>query len=429
MSQVQYNHPELDWQTIETDNFRIHFYSQTETSARKGAFIAEEIFTPLTSLYNYKPPDKTDIIFTDTDDISNGAAYFYDNKIVIWTSPLDFPLRGSHRWLQNVITHEFAHIISIQSSHKFGKSVPGGYLQWIGYEKEKRPDVLYGYPNVLVSYPIPGTSVPPWLAEGVAQYMYPGANWDYWDSTRDMILRDQVLSNNILSWNEINTFGKSGTGNESVYNSGFAFSKYIASKYTNTSLSDLMKSLSNPFNYSVRKAMKEVLGKDGKDVYADYVNLISQRYNDLSPPSSSYDQHIKYIDDNGTANLYPRWSEDGRKIAYLSNQKHDYFGSTDLFIYNLNEDESHKIVDGVISSPTWNGNTIIYSKRSAMPNKVGSRYFDLYQYNLLTEKETRLTKDLRAFSPVFSKIDSSIYYLSTFDGTQNIYKINLSSNS
>ena len=52
MSQVQYNHPELDWQTIETDNFRIHFYSQTETSARKGAFIAEEIFTPLTSLYN-----------------------------------------------------------------------------------------------------------------------------------------------------------------------------------------------------------------------------------------------------------------------------------------------------------------------------------------------------------------------------------------
>ena len=41
-SQVQYNHPELDWQTIETKNFRIHYYSQTESSARKGAIIAEE---------------------------------------------------------------------------------------------------------------------------------------------------------------------------------------------------------------------------------------------------------------------------------------------------------------------------------------------------------------------------------------------------
>ena len=239
-SQVQYNHPELDWQSFETKNFRIHFYSQTESSARRGAVIAEEIFDPITSLYKYKPYDKTDIVFTDTDDISNGAAYFYDNKIVIWTSPLDFPLRGSHRWLQNVITHEFAHIISIQVSQKFGNSVPGGYLQWIGYEKEKRADVLYGYPNVLISYPIPGTSVPPWLAEGTAQFMYSGADWDYWDTTRDMILRDQVLSDDILSWNEINTFGKSGIGNESVYNSGFAFSKFIASSYGDTSLREIM---------------------------------------------------------------------------------------------------------------------------------------------------------------------------------------------
>ena len=109
-AQVQYNHPEIDWRTFETENFRIHYYADTELSARKGAFIAESIFEPIVKMYQYRPNDKTDIIFRDTDDISNGAAYFYDNKIVIWTSPLDFELRGSHRWLQNVITHEFAHI-------------------------------------------------------------------------------------------------------------------------------------------------------------------------------------------------------------------------------------------------------------------------------------------------------------------------------
>ena len=32
-------------------------------------------------MYQYTPIDKTDIVFKDTDDISNGAAYFYDNKI------------------------------------------------------------------------------------------------------------------------------------------------------------------------------------------------------------------------------------------------------------------------------------------------------------------------------------------------------------
>ena len=81
--QGQYNHPELDWETIETDHFRIHFYSETENSARLGAYIADSIYNSVTSLYNYKPFNKTDIIFTDVDDISNGAAYFYDNKIII----------------------------------------------------------------------------------------------------------------------------------------------------------------------------------------------------------------------------------------------------------------------------------------------------------------------------------------------------------
>ena len=427
-SQVQYNHPELDWQTIETKNFRIHYYSQTESSARKGAIIAEEIFEPLTNLYDYKPTNKTDIVFTDTDDISNGAAYFYDNKIIIWTSPLDFPLRGSHRWLQNVITHEFAHIISIQSSQKYGKSIPGGYFQWIGYEKEKRPDVLYGYPNVLISYPIPGTSVPPWFAEGVAQYMYSGADWDHWDTTRDMILRDQVLYGKVLSWNEINTFGKSGIGNESVYNSGFAFSKYIASKYSEKSFRKIMHSLSSPFNYSIRKAIKDATGMDGKKLYKDYVSLLQQRYRTLTPPSRIYDQNIRFVEDKGTANLYPKWNKGGDKIAYLSNQDHDYFNTTDLFIYDLKVRKKYKIMEGVVSKPSWNGNLIIYSKRSNVPNKVGSRYFDLYEYDLIKNKERRLTRDLRAFSPVYNEIDSSIYYLSTFDGTQNIYKIKIDEN-
>ena len=63
VGQIQYNHPELSWETIETPHFRIHFYSETENSARKGAMIAENIYESVTSLYSYKPFNKTDIIF------------------------------------------------------------------------------------------------------------------------------------------------------------------------------------------------------------------------------------------------------------------------------------------------------------------------------------------------------------------------------
>ena len=76
LSQIKYNHPELNWETIETPHFRIHFYSETENSARKGAIIAENIYDSVTTLYSYKPFDKTDIVFIDVDDISNELLIF-----------------------------------------------------------------------------------------------------------------------------------------------------------------------------------------------------------------------------------------------------------------------------------------------------------------------------------------------------------------
>ena len=122
--QVQYNHPELNWHTFETEHFKIHFHDETEMTAREAATVAEKIYLPITEFYEYEPEQKTHLILIDPDDYSNGAAYYYDNKIMIWASPLDFELRGSHRWLQNVITHEFVHIISLQKSMLQGSVRP-----------------------------------------------------------------------------------------------------------------------------------------------------------------------------------------------------------------------------------------------------------------------------------------------------------------
>ena len=124
-AQSLYNHPELNWQSFETEHFIIHFHDETENSARESAAVAEHIYGPITDYYDYQPRDKTQIILKDTDDYSNGAAYSFDNKIEIWAMPLAFDLRGTHRWLQNVITHEFTHIIQIQSSIKFSQNLPG----------------------------------------------------------------------------------------------------------------------------------------------------------------------------------------------------------------------------------------------------------------------------------------------------------------
>ena len=50
-----YNHSELNWHTLETEHFLIHFHDETERSAREAAEIVERIYLSITKLYNYEP--------------------------------------------------------------------------------------------------------------------------------------------------------------------------------------------------------------------------------------------------------------------------------------------------------------------------------------------------------------------------------------
>lgn len=420
VAQGWHNHPELEWETIETEHFFIHFHIETKRSAKESAAIAEKIYKPITSFYNYEPDTKTHLIIKDVDDISNGAAYYYDNKIIIWALPLDFDLRGSHRWLNNVITHEFTHIVQIGAAMKYPRRFPASFIQFLNYETEKREDVLYGYPNVLMSYPIPGVSVPPWLAEGTAQYMYPGANFDFWDSHRDMIVRDRILNKNLLSFESMNTFGKRGIGNESAYNQGFLFCSWLVDKFGLKVLKDITESISKPINYSINHAISEATGSSGTKLYKEWKDELHLVYLDKTKNVVQNEQKGKILIDGGTSNIHPVWSPDEMRFAYLSNKNYDFFGQNDLFIFNFSDSLSNKIAEGVHTAPTWvNDSTIIYTKRSK-PNKWGSKFFDLYVYTFCTGEEQRITFGGRIISPVYQLSSNKVVAITSYDGTSNI---------
>jgi len=419
-----YNHSELNWSIIETEHFIICFHDETERSAQETAIVAEKVYHEITSLYDFTPDSKTRIIIKDVDDYSNGSAYFYDNKIIIWAKPLDYDLRGSHRWIQDVITHEFTHIVQLGASMKYSRNVPGMYLQILSYEEEKREDVLYGFPNEIVSYPIPGTSVPPWFAEGTAQYMYEDANYDYWDSIRDMILRDRLLNDNLLTFDEMNTFGKKGIGNESAYNQGYSLTKFIVKNYGEESLKLISENLSKPLIYSINKAIYNTIGISGYSLYNDWKKNLNKIYIDQLEAIAD-PKNYTIIADGGTTNIHPVWSINGKKIAYLSNNENDYFTQTDLFIYDIIDSTNKKIKAGIKTAPTWiNDSLIVYSKISK-PNENGSKYFDLYSYDLNEKEEERLTTGFRLYSPIYSLENNKIYAINTYDGTSNIFESDL----
>ena len=421
-AQEDFFHPELEWRTIQTEHFYVHYHLGTEHTAHVVAKIAEEIFEPITSLYNYKPEGRVSFIIKDYDDFSNGATYFFDNKIEIWASALDYDLRGTHNWLRNVISHEYTHMIQIQTSLKFGRKIPAIYLQWLQYESERRTDVLYGYPNGIVSYPVSGFVVPVWFAEGVAQYNRIDFEYESWDSHRDMILRMYALDDKLLTWNQMGTFGKSSLGNESAYNAGYSLVRYIAGHYGEDKLREISYNLHSLTAMTIDGAIEKSIGKTGKELYDEWKSYLQKDYAGRIAFVKEKVVAGEIISGEGFGNFYPAFSPDGKSIAHISNKEEDYFGLSSLYLYDVATKEEKLLKAGVRSNISWSpdGRKIYYSKITK-DNPHWSSLFDVYSYDIENEKETRLTNGLRADAPSISPDNNSIAFVSGADGTINLF--------
>jgi Tol biopolymer transport system component len=442
-NQYDYPHNHLDWFTIESDHFLVHYQEGNSRTAQVTSRIAEEIYLPITGLYGIEPRKKVSIILRDREDISNGVAYFFDDKIEIWVPALDTPLRGTHNWLRNVITHEFTHIIQLQKSMRRSRSIPAIYLQWLSYEDVRRPDVLYGFPNSIASLPFATVSIPAWFAEGSAQYQRTGLGYDYWDSHRDMILRTSILENTQLDLTQMNTFSsKSSFEREKVYNQGFSFTIYLVNRFGEEILKRVSESSSEGFS-RFDNALEHATGIHGTRLFEDWLNH-QRNFYDQAVAGMIISGH-NMIEENGYLNFFPQLSNDGNYIAYLSNRGRDY-ARTALYLKDLridsyvvidpisgteffSEDQEYAQKHGLSSNPTLDfistqfsispdGSRIVYSK--AERNRYGESYRDLYIFDIFRKESDQLTNGLRIQDPAWHPGSDKIAAIQLHRGSQNL---------
>ncbi len=415
--------PGLEWKTISTEHFDVHFHAGEEWTGAETARIAEEIYKPITDVYGYEPK-RVHLILLDTEDYANGAAYYYDNKIEIWATNLEFHLRGTTPWLRNVITHEFTHIVSIQASMKMPLRIPALYFQAVDFENEKRPDVITGYPDLIVSYPITGTVVPAWWAEGVAQYQSPALQTDCWDTHRDMILRAAVTEDRMMTYDQMGFLGHRSIGNEQVYDHGFGLVRYIAATYGPESLNRTAEYLGKWNRLTIDGALKEATGKTGEQLYRDWKAYLAARYDRMLVDVRANVREGTVLSDDGFMTLDPAFSPDGRRVALLSNEGSDY-ASTSL--YTIDRDGKHfdQIEGGVSSGASFSpdGSTLLYAKHTRV-DAYGARVSDLYTYTFANKKEKRLTHKLRAAEPQWSPDGRSLVCVLNQDGTHRLATMN-----
>ncbi|MEO6094462.1 MAG: hypothetical protein ABIW76_01890, partial [Fibrobacteria bacterium] len=415
------NEAHIEWRSSETEHFRFHYPAELEPVAGYIAGIAEGVAEEKLKRYQIRLPNKVEFIIRE-DIFSNGWANSLQNTMTVWISDWDFPIRSTHNWLKDVVTHEFSHLVSIQSSSKLASPIQGLVL---GYQDYYNEPVQSSAATI-----IPFTHQPNWFAEGVAQYESELSGYDAWDSHRDMLLRTAALDNKLLGYDRMGSFAGTSLEYElGPYTQGFGFVRYIAARYGDPAITRLWAENARIHRQTLSGSMERVLGKEAKTVWADWKNAITAQYADQVKALGTLRQGKK-LTSEGFYNYYPRWDSKGENIFLISNRGRDDFKGA-LYKYVLadtvkKEDDRLKMV-APIRSPfavAPDDSTILYNS-AKNEDKDGMHKMDIYQRNPMRKRGflqnladfgpdktlVRYTKNLNAVQASYDKEGKRIVFV------------------
>ncbi len=416
--------------TIKSDHFNLHYEAGLKDVAMEIGDILENLYDLYKNRYHLTLPNKTEVLVINSGD-GNGWALTIQNTICIDANAFFYNMRGTVNWFENVVTHEFAHIVSIWSSFKMPSWMPyiqGGYFSHPntistrkGNEIGTRTEAFHIFPSEIL---------PPWFFEGIAQYESTMSKGDHWDSHRDMILRTLVLSNTMLSWDHMSVFTGRGDNFEKTYNHGFALVTYIAETYGYEKIISILRESSKLPRLSFDRGIKEVLGISGRQLYKEWKEHLKKKYA-VQIENIGPQVYGKKINKKGFNNYWPRFGPGDKKIYFLSNGDYDFYRPK-LYSYSLDKNKEKKkritFEKGAISdfyAIHKSTNRIAFtskkSKKSTLaPKKGGIRVRDAFIDTLLQKKAKKklfakksdrlVTKKAGVYHVAFSPDGSRLAY-------------------
>ncbi len=410
--------------TIETTHFSIHFHQGLEAVAQKAAVIAEDAHGKLTKEFIWEPGEKTEIVLIDNSDFANGyASVLPYNTIYIQTVPPGFTstIGEYDDWLKTVITHEYTHIVTMDSSRSyskvmrtiFGKTLPG---------IDPLSQLLF-----LVTAP-PNTFMPLWWHEGMATWAeteYTGRGRGR-SSTFETIFRMAVAENSIPTVDQINGDVPNWPAGNLRYLYGYKLQQYIADTYGKEALGKLSMAHAGRFPYFISSPPDELTnGKNYRDLYADMVSALKQEESKrIATLSAQPFTPLRTVSNQGELLTNPRFSPDGNRIAFTRHDPHNH-SSTVI------TDKSGSVVmaefrrtssdDSVCWSP--DGSRLFFTQ--AEINSGFNVYQDVYAFDIARSSVTRLTRGQRLGEVDLSPDGKLFAAIVSARGSQNLALINV----
>jgi hypothetical protein len=254
--------PRLEWRTLETPHFYIHFAAPYRQQANLVAGVAEGVYPRVTRLLSWEPRSRTHVVVLDSMDFSNGfASPLPFNYAGIWLSPPDEgELLQNRDWLELVLTHEFLHIVHLDKA----RGGPLGLRNVLGR-------ILPFFPNALQ---------PDWVIEGLAVYAESEQGRGYGrlgQSAFEGMMRAE-RERGLRSLREVNAQGRGFPLNRDYLYGGYFFA-FLRERYGEGAVARFVEDYSgNVVPFRIESNPRGTTGKAMDELWQDYHQWLNGRF-------------------------------------------------------------------------------------------------------------------------------------------------------
>jgi hypothetical protein len=254
--------PYLEWSTVSTPHFRVHYHSGLEEIAQRAATIAEHTHGVLVPQLGWAPNQPTEVVIGDDSDSANGFAYAlpYNTIRLFVSAPEDMSsLNDYDDWQLELITHEYTHTLHV--------------------------DNMSGLPallNALLGKAVaPNQRQPRWILEGLAVAM----ESEHTSAGRlrsahfDMYLRADVLAGNLAGLDELSHSPRRWPGGDLWYLYGGKFVAWISETYG----PDTFARVASDYGafivpWGINRSIRRATGRTYPELYAGWKASLEERY-------------------------------------------------------------------------------------------------------------------------------------------------------
>ncbi|MDH4275225.1 MAG: hypothetical protein OEW08_09320, partial [Gammaproteobacteria bacterium] len=256
--------PALQWYTVRSEHFNVHFHTGEESWAPLVLATAEQAHAKLTKEMRWAPLGVTDIVLADKFDLSNGGTQVFPSLHIelYMVLPNNLELIDRGDWLQKLIEHEYAHVLHLDMARGRVRDT-----------RETFGRLPFLFPNMLQPF---------WGIEGIATFYETDKAQGIGrgqSSMFRMMMRTEVMEG-IKPLYQINQDVSTWPGGTVRYLYGVEFFKFVEEKYGREKVEELMREYSDnllPFfvNYNAR----QVLGKRLTALWPEFEAWVKTRYN------------------------------------------------------------------------------------------------------------------------------------------------------